>query len=126
MRLIRWERFRPIERPVPPSASRPPRMPWRSRAQDRTPASAVAEIDGEFVVRARMRGLADGDVMLMLDEGVLVIQGEVEQGNPAATFKGIYTCRFALPGDVDVKRMRMTRQGDLVTIHVPRCRQGRP
>ncbi len=126
MRFIPWERFRRTGEPASLSVPAVPRMPRRFRWKDRTPASAVAQIDGEFVVRARMRGLADGDVILTLEDGALVIQGEVQQGNRDATFTGIYTCRFNLPRDVDVKRMRMTREGDLVTIHVPKCRDAGP
>jgi HSP20 family protein len=121
MSLIRWERFRGMDDfAASPVSGRWPQMPWQVLRKNWTPASALTETDTEFVVRARMPGVSAGAVMVTLEDGVLVIEGEVHQGNPEATFKGTYLCRFNLPGRTDAKRVRMTRDENLVTVHVPK------
>jgi HSP20 family protein len=121
MSLIRWERFRGVDEFGTSAVSgRWPQLPWHGSKKNWTPASTLTETDNEFIVRARMPGVSEGDVMVQLEDGALVIQGEVHQCNPDATFKGTYLCRFNLPGSIDAKRVLMTREDNVVTVHVPK------
>ncbi len=118
MSLTTWEKFRRPDDTSPSTAF----ALWQriQRQVGRRPVSALSETAGAFIARTRIRGLGAGDVMVSLEDGALVIQGEVQQTNAYATFKGIYSCRFDLPANIDVKGMSLARKGDVVTVHVPK------
>jgi HSP20 family molecular chaperone IbpA len=96
---------------------------WRriQRQVVRRPASALTETPGAFLLQARLRGLGAGDVVLSLEQGALVIRGEVQQTHVSATFNGVYSCRFELPANIDVKGLSFTRNGDVINVHVPKA-----
>ncbi len=123
MRLTAWEKFRRRDDVAPSTAT----VLWRRIRWPvgKQPVSAFSETADAFIARTRIRGLGAGDVMLSLEDGALVIQGEVQQANPHATFKGTYSCRFVLPANVDVKGMSLVRKGDVVTVQIPKLGAGR-
>jgi HSP20 family molecular chaperone IbpA len=118
MGLTTWDRFRGLDDPSPSAAF----ALWRrnQRQAGKRPDPVLSEAAGGFIARTRMRGLGDGDVVVSLQDDVLVIQGELQQTNGYATFKGLYSCRFDLPANIDVKGLRLVRSGDVVTVQIPK------
>lgn len=97
------------------------------------PALAVRETADAIVVRAEVPGLAEGDVVVELHDGVLTVRGE--RATPAR--EGYETLRRERPAlaferavrlgpHLDAARAEATVRDGVLEVHVPRAAEAKP
>jgi HSP20 family protein len=135
MALVRWAPARelyPVQTEInrlfntlfdtatPVSAARAARQ-W-------TPALDIVENDGDYVVRADLPGLGEGDVKVEVKDGVLTISGERKSEHEERKdgyrrierSYGSFARSLTLPDGVDPEAVKATFEKGVLEIHVPK------
>jgi HSP20 family protein len=129
LNLARWEPFREMEEMFR-------RMPLFGRGLHReggemmewTPAADIVETEKEFLIKAELPEVKKEDVKIMLENGVLTIEGErrlekeLKEQNVIRTesFYGKFARSFALPENVDVDAIRAESKDGVLRVHIPK------
>jgi HSP20 family protein len=98
---------------------------------DWIPTVDVAEDDREFLIKAEIPEVEKRDVKVMVQDGVLTLQGvrkqEVEQNGKrfhrVERSYGSFVRSFTLPENADEKGMRAEFKDGMLTIHVPKSEE---
>jgi len=98
------------------------------------PAMDLAETEGEFVLKADLPGLSEGDVSIELDDNVLTVSGE-RKAEHEERKEGYYRVersfgRFSrslsLPEGVDADAVKASFDHGVLEIHIPKPAAKRP
>jgi len=91
------------------------------------PRLDVKDKDDELLVTAEVPGMADKDVDLFVDNGILTIRGEKkgekEEKGYSERFYGKFERQIPLPSSVDEAHCRADFHDGLLTIHLPKSRE---
>ena len=98
------------------------------------PAIEVYENDKEFMLKAELPELAEKDVLVSLDGGVLTIGGErkeakeIRKGKYYSTerFYGTFTRSFTLPPSVDAEGIKATFKDGVMKLTMPKNEMAKP
>jgi HSP20 family protein len=98
------------------------------------PLVDIAETEKEYVVKAELPEVKKEDVKVMLEEGVLTIQGErrlekEEKGKKIHRIErsyGKFLRTFTVPRDVDEKKILAEFKEGILTVHVPKAEVYKP
>lgn len=138
MNLVRWEPFRELEeisnrlnrmfdRPLlghtPDEAGKQSMVGF-----DWSPSVDVCETPAEYQIRAELPDIAKEDVKVVIDAGMVRIQGERKQEKEDTTKKwhrversyGSFLRTFSLPVDVDDSKVVAEFKDGLLTLHLPK------
>lgn len=90
------------------------------------PSLEVSEREGEIRISADVPGMAEDDVELLLDDGVLTIRGEKKSERAhkdhgySERFYGRFERRIALPPGVDEKGAKANFRNGVLTVTLPK------
>jgi HSP20 family protein len=91
------------------------------------PRLDVTEKDDEVLVTAEVPGMADKDVELFVDNGILTLRGEKkgekDEKGYSERFYGRFERQIPLPTSVDEAHCRADFHDGLLTIHLPKSRE---
>jgi HSP20 family protein len=97
------------------------------------PAINVFETKDSFVVKAEVPGLAESDVAVSVEDGVLVVRGERKSQSPEGYTVHLrerapvaFSRSVTLPARVDAEGVTATLKEGLLTITLPKAKEGRP
>lgn len=139
MNIVRWDPFRELER----IQARLNRM-FGERPSGGTdddvsfaewaPAVDIQETDKEYVVKADLPEVKKEDVKVEFDDGVLTVEGERKQEKEEKGKKfhkverayGKFVRRFALPTEVDARRVSAEFKEGVLNVHLPKAPNGKP
>jgi HSP20 family protein len=101
---------------------------------DWTPAVDVSEDDKEYVIKAEIPEVKKEDVKVMVQDGVLIIQGERKQEKEEKGKKfhriertyGTFVRSFAVPDDADETTVMAEFKDGLLTVHLPKSEKAKP
>jgi HSP20 family protein len=109
-------------------------FPWRARPE-RTwrwaPAVDMVERNGEIVLRADLPGLAEKDVAVSVQDGMLTIRGERKEEHEEKE-ESYYYCERSLgafvrsvplPPGVDADKIKATFKNGVLEVHVPKSKE---
>jgi len=142
MALIRWEPARELhtmqnemnrlfstifDSPTPGNGRRPALRSW-------IPAMDVVENENEYVLRADLPGLSEGDVNLELDERVLRISGERKSANEETKDGyhrverafGRFSRSLRLPEGVTAEGIQANFDNGVLEVHIQKPEQRKP
>ncbi len=143
MALIRWEPVREISSiqsemnrlfnsffDTPTAASGNGAAPARRWI----PAMDLAETEGEFVLKADLPGLSEGDVSIELEDNVLTVSGERKaehEERKEAYYRversfGRFSRSLTLPEGVDADAVRASFDHGVLEIHIPKPEAKQP
>ena len=93
----------------------------------------IFETDDELLVRADMPGLNTGDIDIRFEKGELIIQGSVQERQPAgASFiareygVGDYHRVFRVTEAIDSDRISASYDLGVLTLHLPKSEAAKP
>ena len=98
------------------------------------PAMDLVETDEHFVLRADLPGLAEGDVTVELQDGVLTIAGERRSEHEASKegyyrlerATGAFSRSLTLPDGVDPEAIAATFDRGVLEVRIPKPEQRKP
>jgi len=101
---------------------------------DWAPLVDIEETDKEFLIKAELPSVKKEDVKVALEDGVLTIQGERREEKEEKTRKvhrversyGKFLRRFAVPRDVDEKKVVAEFKDGILFVHVPKSEVAKP
>lgn len=102
-------------------------MSWR-------PVADISETKREYVIKAELPEVEKKDVHISLENGMLTISGErrMEKESEGETqhriesFYGKFSRSFALPSDVDEKKISAESQNGVLKVHLPKTKMAKP
>ena len=94
----------------------------------------VSEDDKEYVIKAEIPEVKKEDVKVMVQDGVLVIQGERKQEKEEKGKKfhriertyGTFVRSFAVPDDADETKVMAEFKDGMLTVHLPKSEKAKP
>jgi HSP20 family protein len=142
MALIRWEPVRELHT-VQSEMNRifntffdspTPRGNGKTTLRRWIPAMDVVEADGQYVLRADLPGLSEGDVKVELDENVLTISGERKSEREQRSegyyrverASGSFSRSLTLPEGVDADDIQANFDNGVLEIRIPKPEQPKP
>ena len=142
MALIRWEPVRELHT-VQSEMNRifntffdspTPRGNGKTTLRRWIPAMDVVEADGQYVLRADLPGLSEGDVKVELDENVLTISGErkSERERRSAGYyrveraSGSFSRSLTLPEGVDADDVQASFDNGVLEVRIPKPAEAKP
>jgi HSP20 family protein len=98
------------------------------------PAMDLAETEGEFVLKADLPGLSEGDVSIELDDNVLTVSGERKaehEERKEAYYRversfGRFSRSLTLPEGVDAAAVKASFDHGVLEIHIPKPEAKQP
>jgi HSP20 family protein len=98
------------------------------------PAMDVVEADGQYVLRADLPGISEGDVRVELDENVLTISGERKSEREQRSegyyrverASGSFSRSLTLPEGVDADDIQANFDNGVLEIRIPKPEQPKP
>jgi HSP20 family protein len=101
---------------------------------DWTPAVDISEDNKEYVIKAEVPEVKKDDVKVMVQDGVLIIQGERKQEKEEKGKKyhriertwGTFVRSFAVPDDADETKVMADFKDGLLNIHLPKSEKAKP
>jgi HSP20 family protein len=101
---------------------------------DWTPAVDISEDNKEYVIKAEVPEVKKDDVKVMVQDGVLIIQGERKQEKEEKGKKyhriertcGTFVRSFAVPDDADETKVMAEFKDGLLNIHLPKSEKAKP
>jgi len=99
-----------------------------------SPAMDLVETEGDFVLRADLPGLAEGDVNIELEDNVLTVSGE-RQAEHEERKEGYYRIErssgafrrsLTLPEGVDPEQVKASFDRGVLEVRVPKPEQRKP
>jgi len=98
------------------------------------PAIDIAESDGKIVLKAELPGVAESDLKLSVENGILTLKGEKKQeketkeGNWHRIERsyGSFQRSFALPEGVKPEDIQAKLKDGVLTVVIPRPEEARP
>ena len=97
---------------------------------DWAPAVDIMEDDGEYTIKAELPEVAKEDVIVSVNDGVLVIQGErtmeKEEGEEKGKYHrierayGSFARSFSLPDDVEPEKISAEHKEGMLCVHLPK------
>jgi HSP20 family protein len=143
MQMMKWDPFREMQefserfnrlfgRPLVASA-----LPGAEEAlisADWAPLVDIEETEKEYLVKAELPEVKKEDVKVSLEDGVLTIQGErrLEKEEKGKTIHriersyGKFVRSFAVPRDVDDKKIVAEFKDGVLAVHVPKTAAAKP
>jgi len=135
MRILRWEPFGEIDsvfnRLMPSMFIR---LPIRTAGVNGDnlqwgPSADISETDREFVIRAELPAVKKEDVKVMVDDGMLTIEGdrkqkkedENEKIHRVESFYGHFVRSFSLPESVDENAIHCESKDGVLIVHIPKA-----
>ncbi|HJU06740.1 MAG TPA: Hsp20/alpha crystallin family protein [Nitrospiraceae bacterium] len=141
MNLVRWDPFRELEE-VSEKLNRVfNRQPVRGEKGKETmtvadwiPTVDISETDAEYLIKAELPEVKKEDVKIMLQEGVLTIQGERAQEREERGKRyhrverayGNFARSFTLPDYVDDTKVTAEYKDGVLTLHLPKSEKAKP
>ena len=100
-------------------------------AGDWMPVVDVSETEKEIIVQAEVPGMADKDIVILINGRVLTLKGEKksEQKEEGKNFHrierryGSCSRTFNLPADVDDKKIQTNYKDGVLTINLPKSKE---
>ncbi|HXX76605.1 MAG TPA: Hsp20/alpha crystallin family protein [Nitrospiraceae bacterium] len=138
--VMRWDPFRELE----DMSDRLNRMFARPATRtngketmivaDWTPSVDISETDGEYLIKAELPDVKREDVKVMLEDGVLTIQGERKQEREEKGKKyhrversyGSFVRSFSLPDVIDEEKVKAEFRDGLLNLHLPKSEKAKP
>jgi HSP20 family protein len=101
---------------------------------DWTPSVDISETDGEYLIKAELPDVKREDVKVMLEDGVLTIQGERKQEREEKGKKyhrversyGSFVRSFSLPDVIDEEKVKAEFRDGLLNLHLPKSEKAKP
>lgn len=98
------------------------------------PAMDLVETEGDFVLRADLPGLAEGDVNIELEDNVLTVSGERKAEHEERKegyyrierSSGAFRRSLTLPEGVDPEQVKASFDRGVLEVHVPKPEQRKP
>ncbi len=98
------------------------------------PAMDLVETEGDFVLRADLPGLAEGDVNIELEDNVLTVSGERKAEHEERKegyyrierSSGAFRRSLTLPDGVDPEQVKASFDRGVLEVHVPKPEQRKP
>jgi HSP20 family protein len=98
------------------------------------PAMDLAETDDEFILRADLPGLSDGDVSIELDDNVLTVSGErkAEHEERAQGYyrveraSGTFSRALTLPEGIDPGSIQANFERGVLEVRIPKPAERKP
>ena len=141
MTLVRWNPYRELEdmsdrlnrlfsRPSEPQTNGNETM----MVADWVPSVDVSETDGEYQIRAEIPDVKKEDVKVILEKGVLTIQGERKQEKEEKGRKyhrvertyGSFVRSFALPDLVEEEKVKAEFKDGVLHLRLPKSEKAKP
>jgi len=138
MTLVRWDPFRELENMsdrlnqmlMRPLGLERPAAGELLTGFDWTPACDIEENDKEYLVKAELPEVKQGDVKVEVQNGVLTIEGERRQEKQEKGLRfhrverayGKFCRTFTLPTDIDETKMTAEFRNGVLDVHVPKTR----
>lgn len=139
MNIVRWDPFRELEdvsgrlnrlfsrRLIPAAEDEAFFADW-------TPAADVQETDKEYLIKADLPEVKKEDVKVEYEDGVLTLEGErkLEKEEKGKRFQkiersyGRFMRRFALPADVDERKILAEFKDGVLNVHLPKSERAKP
>jgi HSP20 family protein len=99
-----------------------------------TPAVDVEENDKEYLVKADLPEVKKSDVKVNIQDGMLVIEGERQQGSEEKGKKfhrversyGKFVRRLTVPADVERDKVAADYKDGVLAVHLPKAEQAVP
>ena len=141
MALVRWDPFRELEE----VSARLNRMFARPASQtsdgketmivaDWTPSVDISETEGEYEIKAEIPDVKKEDVKVMVEDGVLTIQGErkhekEEKGKKFHRIErsyGSFVRTFSLPDVIEEDKVKAEFKDGVLNLHLPKSEKAKP
>ena len=145
MAMMRWDPLREVQEVSDrlnqllrrPEGSQRPRGRGAQEAltvADWSPNVDISETEAEYLIRVELPGVKKEDVKIMVQEGVLVIQGgrHQEHDEPGRRHHrvecsyGSFVRSFTLPDYIDDAKISAEYRDGLLYLHLPKTEQARP
>jgi HSP20 family protein len=99
-----------------------------------SPAMDLVETDDNFVLRADLPGVSEGDVKIELEDNVLTVSGERKAGHEATKAgyyrversHGSFARTLTLPEGVDADRINASFDKGVLEVKIPKPEQRKP
>ena len=141
MALVRWDPFRELEE-VSDRLNRMFARPVASRTNgketmivaDWTPSVDISETEQEYQIKAEIPDVKKEDVKVMLEDGVLTIQGErkhekEEKGKKYHRIErsyGSFVRTFSLPDVIEEEKVKAEFKDGVLNLHLPKSEKAKP
>ena len=139
MSLIKWQPFGEFDdafaRLMPGLFSRSSRIAAESGGKFAwAPSADISETDAEYLIRAELPAVSKEDVKVMLEQGMITIQGERKEGKETKdekfhrveSFRGAFSRSFSVPDNIDEKGIRAESKDGVLTVHLPKAKASMP
>lgn len=111
-----------------PSFYEPFRLAGSRLADWLSPAAEASQADGAYHITLELPGVAEDDIHISVDDGVLTVKGEKrstrEEKGDTWYFSerqfGAFSRSFRLPGDADAGGVKAAMKDGVLTVDVPR------
>ena len=135
MNTVRWDRFSEFDslfnRTFPKSFASWPRVGYEEaggKEFEWSPSADVSETEKEYLIRAELPAVKKEDVKVMVEDGMITIQGERKQQKEEKGEKyhrvescyGNFARSFSLPDNVDLNAIRCQDKDGVLTVHIPK------
>ena len=135
MNTVRWDPFSEFDtlfnRTFPKSFASWPRVGDEAaggKEFEWSPSADVSETEKEYLIRAELPAVKKEDVKVMVEDGMITIQGERKQQKEEKGEKyhrvescyGNFARSFSLPDNVDLNAIRCQDKDGVLTVHIPK------
>lgn len=141
MALVRWDPFRELEevsdrlnRVFARAATRTANGKETMIVADWTPSVDISETEQEYQIKAEIPDVKKEDVKVMLEDGVLTIQGErkhekEEKGKKYHRIErsyGSFVRTFSLPDVIEEEKVKADFKDGVLNLHLPKSEKAKP
>ena len=135
MNAVRWDPFNELDtlfnRTFPKSFASWPRVGYDEtggKQLEWSPSADISETEKEYLIRAELPAVKKEDVKVMVDGGMITIQGERKQQKEekGEKFHRVESCygnfarSFSLPDNIDLNAIRCEDKDGMLTVHIPK------
>lgn len=141
MTLVRWDPFRELEE-MSDRLNRMFARPGDSGGHgketmivaDWTPSVDISETEGEYQIKAEIPDVKKEDVKIVLEDGVLTLQGQRKQEKEDKETKyhriersyGRFARTFSLPDVIDVDKVKAEFKAGVLNLYLPKSQKAKP
>ena len=139
MSLIKWQPFGEFDdafaRLMPSLLGRSARIGVENGGKFAwAPSADISETETEYLIRAELPAVKKEDVKVMLDQGLITIQGERkedkeikdEKFHRVESFRGAFSRSFSVPDNIDDKAISADSKDGVLTVHLPKTKAMTP
>lgn len=141
MALVRWDPFRELEevsnrlnRMLAHPASHTANGKEAMIVADWTPSVDISETTAEYLIKAEIPDVKKEDVKVMLEDGVLTIQGvrrheQEEKGKKFHRIErsyGSFVRTFSVPDAVEAEHVKAEFKDGVLNLHLPKSEKAKP